>query len=74
MSKLFESNRQVLTFPTIDSDAKIIYYAAPCIQFEQISLNLYKQYLKTALLSKKFIRAGLQKSLLKKSYELAVGA
>ena len=66
MSKLFESNRQLMTFPTTPLDTKIIYYAASYIQLERISLNLYRQYLETVLLLKKVFRMDLQKSLLKK--------
>ena len=72
ISKLFESNKQFSALPTTESDVQIKYHAVPFIQYEQIRLNtLYKQYLQTNLLSKSVFRTGLQKLLLKKSYELA---
>ena len=44
MSKLSESNRQVLTFPTTVPEEKLVHHAAPYIQYKQIRLNnLYKQ-------------------------------
>ena len=74
MSRRFESNKNVCALPCTEPDAQIIYHATHYILYQQIRLNdLYKQYLETALLSKKVFRTGLQKSLLKKSYELASG-
>ena len=74
MSKLFESNRQIFTFPTTNPGAKMICQASPIIQYEQIRLNdLQKQYLEIALAFKKVFRTRLQTPLLKISYKLVIG-
>ena len=56
MSRLFEPNKQVSALLITELNVKFIYHAACYIQHEQITLNdLHKQYLETALLSKKCI-------------------
>ena len=56
LSRRFESNKQDSALLTANPDAQFKYYDAPYIQYEKITLNdLYKQYLETALLSKKNI-------------------
>ena len=76
MKKPIFSREQVLLFGNdTEPDAQIIYHTATYIQYEQIRLNdIYKQYLETALLSKKVFRTAQQKSLLKNSYQLASGS
>ena len=71
----FWVNKQVSALSTTKSDAQIIYRTTPYIQHEQIKLNgLYKQFLETAFwLRKNAFKTGLQKLLLKKSYELVLG-
>ena len=56
MSRIFESNKQVSALLITELNAQFIYHAACYIQHKQITLNdLHKQYLETALLSKKSI-------------------
>lgn len=65
-NNLLKSNKQDVNFLIGELNAKIICTAAPYIQVELFKTNnLYKQYLETALLSKKRFRTGLQKLLLK---------
>ena len=70
----FWVNKQVSALSTTESDAQIIYRTTPYFQHEQIKLNgLYKQFLETAFwLRKNAFKTGLQKLLLKKSYELVL--
>ena len=73
MEKLFESKRKVRT---IDApDAKIIFTKAPFLQFEQFLLDKnFRQYLETILVSKKYLRMDVQKTRIRKTYEMSVGS
>ena len=73
MKKLFESKKKVTTVGT--PGAKTIFKKAPFIQYEQILLGEnFRQYLETIMVSKKIFRMGVQKTLIQKTYEIAVGS
>ena len=73
MKKLFESKKKVTTVGT--PGTKIIFKKAPFIQYEQILLGEnFRQYLETIMVSKKIFRMGVQKTLIQKTYEIAVGS
>ena len=73
MKKLFESKKKVTA---IDApDAKIIFTKAPFLQFEQFLLDKnFRQYLETILVSKKYLRMDVQKTRIRKTYEMSVGS
>ena len=73
MKKLFESKKQVTAIGA--SDAKIIFTKAPFLQFEQFLLDKnFRQYLETILVSKKYLRMDVQKTRIRKTYEMSVGS
>ena len=56
-------------------DAKIVFTKAPFIQYEQILLEkTFRQYLETITVSKTILRMEVQKTLIQKTYEIAVGS
>lgn len=73
MNKLSEFNRQLN--PIANPDVKITFHDAPFIQYEQFHLNdNFWQYLEAIMISEKLLRIGIQKTLLLKSYEMAIGS
>ena len=73
MKKLFESKEKVTEIGA--PDAKIIFTKAPFIQYEQFLLDKnFRQYIETIMISKKFLRICIQKTLLQKTYEISVGS
>ena len=73
LEKLFESKRNVRTIGV--PDAKIIFTKAPFLQYEQFLLDKnFRQYLETILVSKKYLRMDVQKTRIRKTYEMSVGS
>ena len=73
MKKLFESQKKETAIGV--PDAEIIFTKAPFIQYEQFLLDKnFRQYTEMIMISKKLLRMGVQKSPLKKTYEISVGS
>ena len=72
---MFESRKVLAAGAAIPSaDAQIIFRKAPFIQYEQILLDEnFRQHLETISVSKKILRMGAQKILLRKTYEISTG-
>lgn len=72
LTKLLESKVEVVNAAA--TDARIVWHNVQFIQYEQFRLNyIFRQYLGTSSLSKKFFQMVVKKTALQKSYEIAVG-
>ena len=67
------SKKKVTSIDT--PDVQIVVVKAPFIQYEQFLLTKnFRQYLETIMISSKFLRMGIQKTLLQGTYEMQIGS
>ena len=75
LNKLFELRRELADAAVPSNpDAKIIFHAAPYIQYQQLRLtDNFRKYLEVLLLSKRVLRSGIKLTPYQKSYKINTG-
>ena len=75
LNKLFELRRELADAAVPNNpDAKIIFHAAPYIQYQQLRLtDNFRKYLEVLLLSKRVLRSRIKLTPYQKSYKINTG-